>query len=85
MIRSFLHGSLYSLTVTTENVCCLSVVTEMRLVLNLYLGIYLHSNVCQFRVSSLPRELSRCPAMDARSGSTIPDFRLHVTKRSEQL
>jgi hypothetical protein len=32
--RSSLHGSLYSVSVTMENVCCLSVVMETRLVLN---------------------------------------------------
>jgi hypothetical protein len=45
-IRSSLHGCLYSLAVTMENVCCLSVDTETRLVLNWSAGIHLHRNVC---------------------------------------
>jgi hypothetical protein len=48
MNRSSLHGSLYSLSVTLENVCCLAVVTEMCL-----------PNRClsmDFRVCSLLRE-----------------------------
>jgi hypothetical protein len=48
MSRSSLHGSLYSysLAVSVEDVCCMSVVTETRLILNWPVGIYLHSNVC---------------------------------------
>jgi hypothetical protein len=54
--RSSLHGSLWSLPVTMENVCFLPVVTETRLVLNWSVGIDFRSNVCQFRVYSFPRE-----------------------------
>jgi hypothetical protein len=57
-IRSYLHGRIYILAVSMENVCCLfvdtetfvesSVYTETSFVLSWFLGIHLHRNMCLF-------------------------------------
>jgi hypothetical protein len=54
-----------------ENVCCLCVVTETRLVLNWSVGIYFRSNVRSLRVYSLPWERA-CSTVDKQW--SIPSY-----------
>jgi hypothetical protein len=62
--------------VAMENVCCLVVVTETRLVLNWSVGIYLRSNVWYFRVSSLHRERAHQAVAQQRTSALAPLFQL---------
>jgi hypothetical protein len=66
---------LYSLSVTTENVCCLAVVTGTWLPNRCLARYYSHSLHCCGNVFSASRWL----AVDFRSGPTISAFRRHVT------
>jgi hypothetical protein len=70
LARSSQHGSLYSLLVTVENVCCVAVVTGMCLPNHCLAVDYFASLCCCGNVSLASRWL----AVDFGSGSTVPAF-----------